>query len=237
MIPKVTLKELYKDTFRRSTLISIPNLTEFFEIEGSNYTSWEVFYGIVRDALQKFEYHYPYNYIQKLYIEVNLNKRTGMIFDNFKAYLDGIVCEDQLTIIPASVQGLALNGFTASIYPLRNFRYEPPMFTDFWYSSRVYFANTLINRPLFEEYDEASKEPTERCAVYFMSKDVGSQYKIFRDQLYVELCRYIMNMKKNMQLTNMPIELFLGLEEDFQRIESQLENIYQQSLTSSPWLI
>jgi hypothetical protein len=237
MINKVTLKELNKDIFRRSTLISIPGLNEFFEIEESDYTSWEVFYGIVREALQKFEYYYPYNFIQKLYIEVNINKRTARTFDNFKAYLDGIVSEDQLTIMPSSVQGLALNGYTASIYPLRNFRYEPPEFRDFWYSTNVYYANTLINRPLFEEYNEVSKEPTDRCALYFMNKDGDSQYKIFRDQLYVELCRYIVNMKKNMILPNMPIEVFQGLEEDMQKVESQLEQIYQNALVNSAWLI
>jgi hypothetical protein len=232
MINKVTLKELHRDVFRRSTLITIPNLNEFFEIEGSDYKSWEVFYGIVNEALQKFQYYYPYNFIQKFYLDVNLNKRTATVNSNFKAYLDGIVSEDQLVITPSAVIGLSMNGYTASGYPLRNFRYEPPEFRDFWYSSRVWYGNTLISRPFFEEYNEAKDEPTDRCAIYFMNKD-DSLYKIFRDQLYVELCRYIVNMRKNMTLTNMPIELFQGMEEDMQRIESQLENIYQNALTSS----
>ena len=70
-----------------------------------------------------------------------------------------------------------------------------------------------------------------------MNKDMDSEYKIFRDQLYIELCRYIMNMKKNMLLQNIPIELFQGLEEDFQRVEGKLETIYQNALTNSAWLI
>lgn len=237
MINKVTLKELHKDVFRRSTLISIPDLNEFFEIPGSSYTSWEVFFGIVRDAMQTFEYYYPLNLIQRFYLNVDLNTRKAFINGNFEAYLKGIVQEKDICIVPSSVQGLALNGYTASGYPLRNFRYEPPEFRDFWYSSQTYWANTLCNRPVYEEYDEVTKEPTERCAIYYMNKDMDSEYKIFRDQLYIELCRYIMNMKKNMLLQNIPIELFQGLEEDFQRVEGKLETIYQNALTNSAWLI
>jgi hypothetical protein len=79
--------------------------------------------------------------------------------------------------------------------------------------------------------------PTDKCAVYFLRKDLDNQYTIFRDQVFIELCRYIMNIKKNFGLANMPIELFQGLEEDYNNTKSKNEQIYQQALRSSPWIL
>lgn len=237
MVNKLTLTEIYRDTFRRSTLISIPNLTEFFTIPGSGYTHWEVFYGIVYEALKKFDYYFPLNLIQQFYLQVDSTSRKAQLTGNFEGYINGIVCENQICIVPAAVQGISLNGYTASGYPMRNFRYEPPEFRDFWYSSGVYWGNTTCYRPMYEEYDPVTKKPTDRCAVYYMNKDVDTEYKVFRDQVYLEVCRYIMNMKKNMLLQNMPIDLFQGLEEDYNKVESQLDQTYNNSLQASAWLI
>jgi hypothetical protein len=237
MINKVTLTEFYKDTFRRSTLISIPNLSDFFDIPDSPYTKWEVFYGIVRDALQTFEYYYPLNLIQQIYLEVDQSNRIAKVTGNFPSFIKGIIDEDQIVIVPSSVQGIGCNGYTSIGYPLRNFRYEPPEFRDFWYCTGKYWVNSLCNRPIYEEYNEVTKDPTDNCAVYYMTKDVGSEYKVFRDQLYVEVCRYILNMKKNMSLGNLPIDLFQGLEEDMQDVKGKLDNTYQSALTNGAWLV
>lgn len=237
MINKVTLKQLYKDVFRRSTLISIPQLSELLETFNSEYTKWEIFYAIVRDALKTFEYYYPLGLIQKIWIEVDSNSRMSKITDNFEGYLNGAVPEDSIVIMPAAINGISTSQYTMSTIPLRMYRYSPPYIMDFWYSSNIYFCNCICKRPFFEEYDEVTKEPTDRCAVYYMSQDVDSVYSIFRDQLYVETCRYIMNIRKNMMLQNMPIELFQGLDEDFNRIDQNLQTIYQQASEEGLYLI
>lgn len=237
MINKVTLKELYKDVFRRSTLVSIPNLSELLEVYNSEFTKWEIFYGIVRDAMKVFEYYYPLGLIQKIWIEVDSNSRMSKITDNFIGYLNGAVPEDSIVLLPSSINGISTSQYTMSTIPLRMYRYSPPYLMDFWYSSNIYFCNCICKRPLFEEYNEVTKEPTDRCAVYYMTQDVDSVYSIFRDQLYCEVCRYIMNIKKNMNLQNMPIELFTGLEEDFNRVDQQLQTIYQQASEEGLYLI
>jgi len=237
MIDKVTLKELFNDTFKRSTLISIPNIADLLEVPGGMFTKWEIFASIVRDALKNFEMYFPLTLTQKIYIDVDSNTRQAKITGNFEAYLKGIVAEDQIVITPAAVVSLNTSYYTASTYPFRNFRYNAPYITDCWYASGTYYMNTICKRPFIEEYEEASKEPTDKCAVYYMLKDVDNVYSIFRDELYLSLCRYLMNEKKNMMLQNMPIELFQGLEEDFNRIDSNQTNIYQQSVPSGYWII
>jgi hypothetical protein len=237
MINKVTLKELFKDTFRRSTLISIPNISDLLEVDKSMYTKWEIFYQIVRDALKTFEYYYPLTLIQRIYIEIDSITRKGYINGNFEAYLKGIVTEDQIVIVPAAIVGISSSHFTASTYPLRNYRYNPPEITDCWYSTNTYYVNSICKRPFPELYDEVTKEPTEQCSVYYLNKDVDTQYSIFRDEVYLSVCRYLMNLKKNMALQSMPIELFQGLEEDYNNLNSKQDNIYQQAATHSYWIM
>lgn len=237
MINKVTLMDLYKDTFRRSTLIAIPNLSELLVVNDSEFTKWEIFYSIIRDALKTFEYYYPLCLTQKIWIEIDSNTRKGYINGNFEAYLKGIITEEQICIMPAAIIGMSTSFYTASTYPLRNFRYNPPEISDCWYSSNTYYINSICKRPFIEEYHKVSGEPTGKCAVYYLNKDGDNQYSIFRDEIYLQVCRYLFNLKKNMMLQNMPIELFQGLEEDFNRLEPKQDQIYQNALTHSYWLI
>lgn len=229
--------DLYKDTFRRSTLIAIPNLSELLVVNDSEFTKWEIFYSIIRDALKTFEYYYPLCLTQKIWIEIDSNTRKGYINGNFEAYLKGIVTEEQICIMPAAIIGMSTSFYTASTYPLRNFRYNPPEISDCWYSSNTYYINSICKRPFIEEYDKVSGEPTDKCAVYYLNKDGDNQYSIFRDEIYLQVCRYLFNLKKNMMLQNMPIELFQGLEEDFNRLEPKQDQIYQNALTHNYWLI
>lgn len=234
---KVTLRQLYRDTFRRSTLVSIPNLNELFEVPGSEFTKWEIFYGVVRDALKEFEYYYPYCDVQKIWLEVDSKTRKVKVNSNFEAYLDGKITEDQICLVPSSVEAISNSYYTISTYPLRAFKYQTGEFSDFWYSSNVYYVLGTYKRPFFEEYNEVNKEPTDRCAIYYLSRDLDSDYSIFRDELYVQVCRFLTVEKKNMMLQNMPIELFQGLEEDAQNVKSELQNRYQNAANSAHWLI
>jgi hypothetical protein len=234
---KVTLKELYRDTFRRSALISIPHLNDLFEVPGSEFTKWEVFYNIVRDALKEFEYYYPYTDVMKIWIEVDSKTRKAKITDNFKAYLDGKISEDQICLVPSSVAAISNSFYTISTYPLRAFKYQTGEFSDFWYSSNLYYVLGTYKRPFIEEYDPVSKEPVDRCAVYYMNKDKDSLYSMFRDEVYIQVCRFLLVQKKNMMLQNMPIELFQGIEEDSQNVKSELQSKYQNASSSAYWII
>lgn len=231
---KFKIKDIQEYTFKRSTLINIPKLERFFSMN-KTYTPQQIFCSIVREALGKFEFYYPLFLINKTYINAYPN-RMFEFQDNFSAFIAGEVTEDRISLVPSSVIG-----FTASVDAsvgsmIRTFRYDPPRVTEFWYSPRDYWVHMLCRRPLVEAYDEVSKGYTDTCAVYYISNSIDSASRIFLDQVYVETCRYILNMKKNLTLSNMPIELFQGLEEDLNKIEGTLENHYSNSLNSGVWL-
>lgn len=234
MIPKVTLKDLWRTTMRRSSLITIPDLIEFFKFN-NEFTEYEVFYSIVRDALDKFHYYYPLYRQQRAYLKVDSNYRAR-ISSNFEGYLKGLVDESQIILMPSAVIGLSAQPATGFTYPYRSFHYEVGEFSDFFYQSANWYMACICNRPFPEDFDE-NGVPTDNCAVWWMNKDTDPEYKTFKDQVYVELCRYIWNMKQNMQLTNLPIEVFQGLYEESQRVQSDLDRIYEQALTASPWIM
>lgn len=235
MIPKITLKELWQITSRRSSLITIPRLSELLEFN-NEFSHDQVFYGIALDALDKFKYYYPLNRIQKSFLTVDESKRILRLEDNFKDYENGIITEDQLFLLPTAVVGISYNSTVSSIFPLRNFKYDDGVFSDFWYPSGTYWMHAICNYPFPEHFDEKG-EATDKCAIYFMEKDSGPRFKTFKDQLYVEFCRYIWNIRQNFQLQNLPIDVFQGLQDDSQRVQADLDRIYENALTASAWIM
>lgn len=237
---KVTLTRLYEDVFARSTLVAIPNLERLLTVKNAKFSPWEVFFSIVKDALNKFEYYYMLVRSQKVYIEVDAISRRASYADNWEAYMKGMIDEYSITLPMASCNGLAYSSYVDSMYPLRNFRYENGEFSNFWYSTGVYWANCNCHRPLVADYirDEhaSGKYPTDKCAVYFMREGLDSTWNIFRDEVYLQTCRYLMGIKKNFPLANLPIELFNGIEEDFNRMQSDQTQIYQQALKAAAWI-
>jgi hypothetical protein len=231
---KLLLKDIEKDTFRRSTLIAIPGLRDLLEIN-DEFTYREVFFGIVRDALQEYEKYIPAFIQSSIYI--NPDERMNYDFvDNFDLYLQGRLDEENISLIPIAVLGLTTGSWTNTGSLIRQFRYDPPRISELWFGAKSYTVQYLANRPIYEEYDEVTKEYTDKCAIYYMSDKFGSKYKVLKDQIYVELCRYLMNMRKNLMLQNLPVELFQGLEEDYQKVDSELKEFYLQSMTYGQYL-
>lgn len=231
---KVELKTLYKDLTRRSTLIAIPSVVDILEVPNGEHSKWEIMYSIIRDSLQTFERYYPMFLIQKLHIVVDpITSRSRRIVNNFNQYLKGEITEDEIQITPEAVLTIGnTNGFSGYDSP----SYEGGYFFNSYIQTGVYYAETICKRPFPEDFDEVTKEPTEKCAVYYMSRDLDSVYSIFNDEIYLNFCRYIISIKKNIYLQGLPIELFQGLEEDYNRLDNQQQNIYMSALTSSYWL-
>lgn len=234
MIPYVTHKELWRTTMKRSTLITIPRLREFLEFN-NEFSGDEVFSQIIIDAKKKFEHYYPLYRLQQTYLKVDANHRA-QLEGNFDDWLKGIINEDQIFLLPGAVLGMSMNSTVSTTYPLRDYHYDQPYFTDIWYSTNRYWMSCLCYRPFIEDYNDR-REATDNCRLYWMNKDTDVRYTYFKDQLYVELCRYLSNMKLNMQLSNLPIEIFQGLQDDAQRVQGELDRTYDQALTNSEWVM
>lgn len=233
-IPKVTLKQLYDDVFMRSSLIAIPYLEDFFEMPDSKYTKWQIFFSIVRNALRKFEQYNPAIIRQRTFLQ--FENGQCKLFDNFQAYLDGKIDAKNIMILPSMVTALAFTPYTCDETITRKFTYHDGVLSGL-YSSGYYYIHSICNRPLIEDYNEITDEPTEKCAVYYMKRGSNSEYRMFEDQVYVELCRYIISMKRNLTLMQLPVDIFAGLEQDYAEVKAELDQKYQTSLTNSAWMV
>lgn len=231
---KILLKDLKRDTFRRSALLCIPDINNLFSLN-DDYTPQEIFFGIVKDALKVYEKWLPIYLQTKVYIEPDNMNGTFQFKDNFSGYINGSVPEDMICLIPSAITSLSKGGWNDSCNSIQ-YRYYPPRLSEFWYYPSTYFMSYLANRPIVESYDEKSKDFTDDCAVYFMTKDTSSESRIFLDQVYVELCRYIINLKKNFALNNLPIDMFGGLEDDYNRVFNELNDYYRSSFTDGQYL-
>lgn len=232
----VSIKKLEDYTFTRSTLIAIPDLRLFLTMN-DRITPQQVFMSIVKEALKKFDFYYPLFRIPMMYIYPDVNK-TFEFHNNFEECIKGVngLNESNISLIPKAVLGVSCSPDAASGLLMRSFRYQSPYIYDFWYTPSRYWVHMLCNHPVLEEYDELTGEYTDRCGIYFFTWNEDSSFYAFLDQVYVELCRYLLNMKKNLSLDNMPIDIFNGLEEDFSNINSSLENHYSQSYNRAIWL-
>lgn len=224
------LSWIKRETFMRSTLIAIPNLNSLLELN-DEFSADEVFASIVRLALKEFEKYFPYCLLQKVYITPDVSGCFDFI-DNFEAYIQGKISEDQINLIPTTVMGFSTNHYTNFSEVIRQFRYpHPPRLTDFPFSAGIYYVRTLVNRPLYEEYTEESnrRKFSDKAGLYY-TVNKGPEWAILFDEIYLQLCRYLIEMKKNMTMPNLPIELFQGLEEDYGKLEASQSQIYQQNV-------
>jgi hypothetical protein len=54
-------------------------------------------------------------------------------------------------------------------------------------------------------------------------------YDVFIKQVVLDIAEYIIALKNNYQLTNLPIEVFLGLENKVGDLRSELETLYNEN--------
>ena len=228
---RILLKDLRNKIFKRTALIPILGLEEILNLN-PNMTADEIFTEIVRRSLASFEYHHPLILEMKIYYteeDVDSNERPMYykMVDNFQCYLDGKLSEDQIILIPNSVNGVRVQGSYSTVGSyFRQTDYDRPWLQLAW-STGQYVVRGLCNRPVVESYNP-DKSYDDKAAVYWMSFD-GVKGKIFLDQVLCDVLDYIRNLKSNMTLPNFPAELFGAVDVAYQQVKMELDQYYLQS--------
>jgi hypothetical protein len=168
---KVLLTDLKKKLFIRSSLIALNSLDELLGL--NDYLSAdEVLLEIIKKALREFEITCP------LILEMKLNKEQmgtcyGMpgfyeIKSNFTLYLDCIISEDQIVLVPNSIPQwrIASGGVGTSSFP-QPLAYEyaleyrrPYLFLDNLPSLSQFYLRGICSRPIIPDF---KKDKTFNC--------------------------------------------------------------------------
>ena len=228
---KILLSNLRDKIFKRSALIQVNGLRDILELN-DEFSGDELFTEIVRRSLANFEYYHPLILEMKIYYDEqseNSSERP-MYFkmvDNFNCYLDGRLSEDQITLIPNSVNGIRTQGsYTTVGSYFRQTDYDRPYLQIAWGVGR-YVVRGICNRPLIESYNP-DKTYNDKASIYWMTFD-GVRGKVFLDQVLCDTLDYVRSLKSNIVLPNFPAEIFGAADIAYQQIKMELDQYYLQS--------
>lgn len=243
---KTLLKDLKRRVFLRSALISLTGLDEVFAIHDS-FSGDEILFEIFKRALKTFEQHNP------LVIETRLNSASLAkhkfrdnyfeIKNNFQLYLDCLIDEDQITLIPNSTPYLRVVGsYPTNPTYFQPVDYERPYIClptlDYLHNSSCqgYWMRGTYNRPIISSVGK-TKEISDQDAIYWMNIEEGLKGEKFVDQCLVDVLEYVRNLKGNFQLPNYPVDIFGAVDIAYQQLKMELDQFYLQSNWAGELLI
>jgi hypothetical protein len=234
---KVLLSKLKLDLFKRSTLIGVPNLDDLLSVNDVVKPN-EIFFELIKNALLDYEHWQPLTLTQKTYLDPDTLSRQVTLVSNMEAYLEGIVTESQLNLVPNSIVKIGYGNFMGSANGYRRFDYNnPPYLKEFWLSAGTYQLVGVFSYPIIEKYtDESKTEFHDQSAIYHMRYNAGQIYKKFYDLCFLTILRYVVTMKMNLNITGLPIDIFSGIEAEVQRLGSELDSYFTNSTSSGQLL-
>jgi len=238
MIPKIDLNKLV-DTIKENIALSfLVDLEEVFGFPIGHLTAEQVAHktidNCIFNAIQSFETYTP------LYIDIRLSllEHQGdsyIFYDNFKQYLDGIVGENQISIIPAAVVNVhpagqlwSLTGSRNAWYDQSTCRLTPAGSVNIWGSNNL-VAYCICQRPFIHEYDNYGKYSEKSGFYYFSEADL--LWSVFLKFCNMTVIRKILDLNKNLRLPSFPVEMFDSMDENYSNLKSELDEWGRNNIT------
>lgn len=128
------------------------------------------------------------------------------------------------------------NYFHLNTGVLRQFTYDAPYLKEIFSIGSIGFQNIwwikgTYNRPFIEDYDPVTKEFTDKSAIYFMNGNLrGTLAKKLYDHIFVGYLNYLINLKMNMSLTDLPVDIFTSMETERDRVNDKLQEYYNSAM-------
>ena len=239
---KVLLTDLKKKLFIRSSLIALNSLDELLGL--NDYLSAdEVLLEIIKKALREFEITCP------LILEMKLNKEQmgtcyGMpgfyeIKSNFTLYLDCIISEDQIVLVPNSIPQwrIASGGVGTSSFP-QPLAYEyvleyrrPYLFLDNLPSLSQFYLRGICSRPIIPDFkkDKTFNSRSKKAAIYWMNVEEGARGNFFIDLCMCHLLDYIRQQKASVTLPSMSVDVLANVDSAYAEARARADNYILQS--------
>lgn len=239
---KVLLTDLKKKIFIRSSLIALDSLDELLGL--NDYLSAdEVLLEIIKKALREFENTCP------LILEMKLNKGQmgtcyGMpgfyeIKSNFTLYLDCIISEDQIVLVPNSIpQWRLASGYTGTTsYPtpgaymyVSEYR-RPYVFLDDLPSESQFYLRGICSRPIIPDFkkDKSFNQRSKKAAIYWLNIEEGARGNFFMDLCMCNLLDFIRQQKASIQLPSMSVDVLGNVDSSYQELRARCDTFALQS--------
>lgn len=219
---------------KRSTLAGIPGLTELLSFNDEEFSADEVFEEILKMALEKFEYYEPL--VTTIKVHVDYSGRDHFPFtDNTAQVLSGIVGLDNHEMIPNTILGLSQYRSFGQGYLQKPIYENGKMYRGSTSGTNTYMIKGIFNRPLIIKYD-SSRNITDDSWLCFMAEGRSEKWAMFMKQLLLSFLEYLYNIKSNMTIPDLPIEIFGALEVVKDKLDQELDVYYKETLSSGSLL-
>lgn len=233
---KFKLTDLKRQLFIRSSLLAISDLDE---ILGMNdvISADQVLFEIINKALREFESCYP------LVLEMKLNRDQmgtcyGMegfyeIKSNFTLYLDCVISEDQIVLVPNSTPQYRVMGswptFGNYVY-FTEYR-RPYIFLQDVPQTQQFYLRGICSRPIIPDYlpNKSFNPDSQKAAVYWMNEREGFRTNLFIDLCMTHLLDYIRQLKASINLPTMSVDVFSNVDSAYQELRGRCDQTILQS--------
>lgn len=235
---KTRLVDLKKKILIRSSMLAISSLEEILGL--NDYMSAdEVLLEIIKKALREFEITLP------LMLEMKLNKNQLKtcyhlgdgwyeIKSNFTLFLDCIISEDQIVLVPVSIPMIrwGYSWPTAGEYQYIVDYNRPYAFLGNWWDPyQCFYLKGICARPLIPDFaeDKTFNADSKKGAIYWLNVEEGAQGNYFMDLCMVHVLDYIRQLKASVQLPNSPLEILSHVDIAYQELRARCDNYALQS--------
>lgn len=234
---KALLSDLKRKMFIRSSLLAIDSLDEILGLN-DYLSSDEVLLEIIKKALREFEVTCP------LVLEMKLNREQmkscyGMegwaeIKSNFTLYLDCIIGEDQIVLVPNSIPQWRIG---QSSYPtpgaymyFTDYR-RPYVFIGDMPSADNFYVRGICSRPVIPDFtpDKMFNTGSSKAGVYWVNVEEGARGNYFMDLCMCHLLDYIRQLKASISIPSMPVIPLDNVDSAYQELRSRCDQYALQS--------
>lgn len=233
---KTLLTDLKKKIFIRSALIAVGSLDEILGM--NDYLSAdEILLEIIKEALREFEETNP------LILEMKLNKEQmstcyGMegfyeIKSNFTLFLDCMISEDQIVLVPNSMpmwRNLGSYPVAGGYSYFSEYR-RPYIFLGDLPSNDQFYLRGICSRPIIPDFlpDKTFNPESNKAAIYWMNIEEGARANYFLDLCLCHLLDFIRQLKSSVQLPGMSIDVFGNVDSAYQELRARADQERLQS--------
>jgi hypothetical protein len=243
---KALLVDLKKKIFIRSALLSIPSLDELLGL--NDYLSAdEVLLELIKKALREYENSVP------LILEMRLNRnQLGTCFgregwaeikSNFTLYLDCILPEESIVLVPNSLPYIRVGGSLSypspgSYFPATDYQ-RPYLFMGDLMGNTDFYIKAICSRPIIPDFlpDKTFNADSKKAAIYWLNIEEGARGNYFMDLCMVHVLDFLRQLKASMMLPNAPVDIMQQLDPAYSELRSRCDQFQLQSSWYGEFLI
>lgn len=233
---KTLLSDLKKKVYIRSALIALNSLDEILSLN-DYLSSDEILLEIFKKALREYELTVP------LTLEMKINKEQmgtcyGMegwaeIKSNFTLYLDCIISEDQIILVPNSIpQWRLINSYPVpGAWQYFNDYRKPYVFIQDMPNQNQFYLRGICSRPVIPDFrpDKTFNTDSNKSAIYWLDIENGARGNYYMDLVMCHLLDYIRQLKASIQLPALSVDVLSNVDQAYQELRSRTDSFALQS--------